>query len=312
MSGTSHLKSLQALEMAVREGSLKAAADCLGITPAAVGQRIRALEEYLGTDLLLRGRQGLTPTQALQPALSDLRQSFDALRRVTETLDFQRIGEIHIVADIDWAELWLAPRLAVFRSEHPNIRFCINGSGDAPLRIGMPDLRIVYDSEPGVTLYRDIIVPVTGPDNLRRIAIGDPDQQMEGMPLLHMKSQQIGGETPGWVEWFKSFGHRKKGPDRGVRYQNAGLALEAVRQNVGFLVCGLSLLLSEIETGAIKLPFPGSEHLIAPHPYQLRTRADSLNRPQIQKFIEWLRIEADATQHLLNCFSASYASSAGR
>ena len=300
MAGTAHLKSLQALDMAIREGSLKAAAERLGITPAAVGQRIRALESYLGSDLLLRGRSGLTPTPELGRALSDLRQAFDALERVTETLDFQRISEIHIVADPDWAELWLLPRLLRFRSEHPNIQFCINGAGDVPLRLGTPDLRILYGEEPGEPLFRDVIVPVTGPDNTRRIADWDPILQMEGMPLLHLKSHQDGSDHPGWVEWFEKYGHRKKGTARGVHYQNARLAMEAVRQNVGFLICGLSLLLLELETGSIVLPFPMSEHLPATYPYRLRTRTDSVHRPQIQRFITWLRDEAKDTQHMID------------
>ncbi len=300
MTGTSHLKSLQALDMAIREGSLKAAADRLGITPAAVGQRIRALEDYLGTDLLARGRSGLIPTPELDRALPDLREAFDALERVTETLDFQRISEIHIVADPDWAELWLMPRLPDFRRAHPNILFCINGAGDVPLRIGTPDLRIVYGEDPGEPLYTDVLVPITGPDNMRRIVGSDPDQQMEGMPLLHLNSHYDASARPGWVEWFERYGHRKKGPDRGVRYPNARLGLEAVRQNVGFLVCGLSLLLLELETGSILLPFPISEHLDAPHPYRLRTRADSVHRPQIQRFIGWLREEANDTRRTLD------------
>ena len=48
----SHLRSLQALEYALRAGSLKDAASGLGITPAAAGQRIKALEEYLGLSLI--------------------------------------------------------------------------------------------------------------------------------------------------------------------------------------------------------------------------------------------------------------------
>jgi len=106
MARVTHLNSLQALEMAIRKGSLQAAAKRLGITPAAVGQRIRALERYLDTDLLLRGRSGLQPTPALQMALDDLRAAFEALDSVSDTLDFQRSAEIHIVADPDWSDLW--------------------------------------------------------------------------------------------------------------------------------------------------------------------------------------------------------------
>ena len=93
MSAASHLKSLQALEMAIRVGSLTGAADQLGITPAAVGQRIRTLEVYLERDLLMRGRSGLKPTADLDHALADLTTAFAALERVTESLDFQRVAE---------------------------------------------------------------------------------------------------------------------------------------------------------------------------------------------------------------------------
>ena len=73
----SHLKSLQALEIAVRLGSLKHAANVLAITPAAVGQRVKALEDYLGIDLLERGRSGLRPTPQLRIVPQELDRTAD-------------------------------------------------------------------------------------------------------------------------------------------------------------------------------------------------------------------------------------------
>lgn len=304
MTSVTHLKSLQALELAVREGSLTAAAVRLGITPAAVGQRIRSLEDYLGTDLLLRGRSGLQPTAELQQALADLRAGFAALERVVETLDFQRVSEIHVVADPDWADLWLAPRLPKFRAEYPNILFCINGDGDVPLRIGSPDLQIVYSDEPGKALFRDVIVTVTGPDNSRRLADWDAQNEMEGMPLLHLKRQRDDKVYPGWVEWFNAFGHRAIGNDRGIHYPNARLALEAVRENVGFLVCGLSLMLQDLDDKTMVHPFPISQNIVAPFPYRLRMSANAENRPQIQRFVEWLELESRETQRKIDALLA--------
>lgn len=296
MALMTHLKSLQALELAIRVGSLKAAADHLGITPAAVGQRIRALEDFLGTDLLLRGRSGLQPTPELDTALVDLKAAFAALGRVTDTLDFQRVSEIQIVADPDWADLWLVPRLPAFRAAHPNILFCINGAGDVPLRLGAPDVRVIYGDGPGEPLFTEIFLPVTGPDNPRRIAWSDPDREMEGMPLLHLKIQQENPDYPGWVAWFQKFGQRERGPDRGVHYQHTLQALEAARQDVGFLVCGLSLVLRDLEQGTIVRPFPMSHHLPAPHPYRLKLRHDVEKRPQVQRFVAWLRNVASETR----------------
>jgi len=299
MPVATHLKSLQALEMAIREGSLTAAAGRLAITPAAVGQRIRALEDYLGTDLLLRGRSGLKPTAELELALADLRAGFAALDRVTQTLDFQRVSEIHIVADPDWAELWLAPRLSAFRAEYPNILFCINGSGDVPLRLGSPDIRVTYGATGDKALFRDVLLPVTSPDNPRRIADWNVDLPMEGMPLLHLKDQIESADHPGWMDWFRRFGQRETGTDRGVRYQSARVALEAARMHVGFLVCGLSLVTPDLDSGALVMPFPVSQHIVAPHPYRLSLRTDSARRPQVQRFLAWLQAQAVRTQEEL-------------
>jgi len=298
MATASHLKSLQALEMAIRVGSLTGAAGRLGITPAAVGQRIRALEDFLGRDLLLRGRSGLTPTADMDQTLADLKVAFAALDRVTENLDFQRVAEIHVVADPDWSELWLLPRLADFRAENLNILFCINGAGDVPLRLGAPDCRIEYtDPGHGEELFRDRLLPVTGPDNLRRMADWDTQMPLEGMPFLHLEAQRDDPQRPGWPHWVERFGYRREGAARGVHYRHARLALEAVRQNVGFLICGLSLVEDDLAQGRIVLPYLAKQSLVAPKPYVLTVTAHGALRPQLKRFIDWLRNEARLTRH---------------
>lgn len=294
---TTHLRSLQAIEIALRTGSLKAAAAELGITPAAVGQRIRLLEDYLGTDLLVRGRSGLHPTPELATALADLRAAFAALERVSSTLDFQRISELHIVADPDWSELWLAPRLNAFREDHPNILFCINGAGDVPMRLGAPDIRVEYGGpEKGEPLFSDYLVPVCSPDNLRRIADYDTEHEMEGMPLLHLEEHRSQDDRPGFREWFQTFGTRRTGADRGPHYKRAQMALEAVRTDIGFLVCGLSLIETDLKDGSLVLPYPANKGLSAPHPFRIQQREQTSQRPQLRRFVEWLKRQASDTQ----------------
>jgi LysR family transcriptional regulator, glycine cleavage system transcriptional activator len=306
MSAPAHLKSLQALELAIRLGTLKDVADHLGITPAAVGQRIRALEDYLGTDLLLRSRSGLKPTAELALALDDLRTAFAALDRVTEALDFQRAVEIHIVADPDWAELWLVPRLAGFRAQNPNILFCINGTGDVPLRLGVPDCRIAY-REPGdgEVLYRDSLLPVTGPDNLRRLSDEDDTMPLEGMPLLHLEAQRDDPDRPGWPAWVDRFGYRRDGAGRGVHYRHARQALEAVRQNVGFLITGYSLVVDDLRSGRIVLPFAVEQHLTSPKPYVLSLPRREAAKPQVKRFCDWLRAQSALTQRDISAADAT-------
>ncbi|MDG2339968.1 MAG: LysR family transcriptional regulator [Paracoccaceae bacterium] len=302
----SHLKALQALEMAIRVGSLKGAADELGITPAAVGQRIRSLEDFLETDLLMRGRSGLQPTADLRRTLSDLRMAFAALDRVTEQLDFQRVTEIHIVADGDWSELWFLPRLEKFRKQNQNILFCINGSGDVPMRLGAPDCRIEYSEiGKGEVLFRDRLLPVVSQDNVYRMAEDDGSITLEGMPLLHLEPQRDDPMHSGWIDWVEEFGYRTVGVDRGVHYRNARLALEAARKAVGFLVCGLSLVENDLSNGSLVHPFPIKDSIQAPLPYVLTVSSHGTIRPQLQRFCDWLRSEAEQTRISLEAAASS-------
>ena len=136
MDPPSHLRALQALELALRTGSLTGAAARLAITPAAVGQRVKALEDYLGIDLLVRGRSGLQPTPELSGALVHLHAAFRELALAADLLELQRGQQIRIAAASDIIDLWLAPRLRDFRAQHPNIELEINGDGDPRRRSG--------------------------------------------------------------------------------------------------------------------------------------------------------------------------------
>ena len=79
MAVITHLRALQAIELALRTGSMKSAAEELAISPAAVGQRVRSLEDYLGFDLLVRGRSGIRPRPELDAAMAHLNAAFREL-----------------------------------------------------------------------------------------------------------------------------------------------------------------------------------------------------------------------------------------
>jgi LysR family transcriptional regulator, glycine cleavage system transcriptional activator len=295
-----HLKSLQALELAVRTGSLKAAAEILSITPAAAGQRIKALEDYLGVDLIVRGRSGIRPTRELEKAQSHLNAAFRELATVASILDFQRIHEIHIIADSDWAELWLEPRLAAFKAENPNIMFCVNGVGDVPVRLGAADCEIWFGAPRGRAfespLFADYLVPVSSPDNTLRISKLPNDERLEGFPLLHLDCYRSDPHALGWPQWIEKFGHRKTAPERGIRYRQVVNALEAVYSDAGLIVCGLGLVLGKLAQGKVSLPFPISEGAWASQTYRVSFNELSMRRSQLAQFSDWLAKESNATE----------------
>lgn len=299
----SHLKSLQALELALRLGSLQAAARALSITPAAVGQRIKALEDYLGMDLVVRGRSGLRPTSGLSTALKHLRTGFHELETAAASLNLQRGDEIHIAAAPDFADFWLNARLGTFRRIHPHILFCINGEGDAPLRIGQIDCKISFgprrrDGSDDL-LFRDFVLPISSPENTRRISGIALRERLEGFPLLHLDFYKEDPSAPNWADWIKWQRLKRTEPNRGIRFQRIKPALEAVRADAGLTICGLALLGPSIDDGTLSLPFPLSTGQWTDHAFQAHFRPEALLRPQVKRFREWLLNQAALTQDWL-------------
>jgi LysR family glycine cleavage system transcriptional activator len=299
----SHLKSLQALELALRLGSLQAAGGALWITPAAVGQRIKALEDYLGMELVVRGRSGLRPTPELVKALNHLRAAFQELDAVAAILNLQRGDEIHIAATSDFADFWLKPRMERFKAGHPHVLFCINGEGDAPLRIGQVDCEISFGPQRSNAtddlLFRDFVVPISTPENTRRISNVALRDRLEGFPLLHLDFYKEDPSAPNWATWIKAQRLKRTEPNRGIRFQRIKPALEAVRANAGLTICGLALLGPYIDDGSLSLPFPVSTGQWTDHAFQARFRADALLRPQVKRFREWLVGQATVTREWL-------------
>lgn len=120
------LNALRVLDAAARHLSFTRAADELAVTPAAVGQQIRALEETLGVVLFRRTTKGLELTPEAERGLPALRTGFlqfeEAVRAMQEG---QTSKTLTIAAPRDLTAKWLAPRLAAYGRSDPELRFML-------------------------------------------------------------------------------------------------------------------------------------------------------------------------------------------
>jgi LysR family glycine cleavage system transcriptional activator len=303
----SHLKSLQAIELALRLGSLGKAAEVLSITPAAVGQRVKALEDYLGLELIARGRSGLRAAPALEAALPHLVAAFRELDVFTDRIDAQRGQEIHIAAPSDFADLWLSPRLPRFRASHPRVLFCVNGAGDAPYRVGRVDCAITFGPTAAAggwdPLFRDFLLPVSSPINVARIQALAPDRRLEGFPLLHLDLYKDDPAAIGWRQWVAGAGQRRSAPDRGIRFQRLAHGLDAVLSNAGLMICGLALIATLVEERRVALPYPVATGAWTNHAYRARFTLPR-TRSLLDRFRGWLIAESGETRAWLEQLAA--------
>lgn len=286
MTSPKHLNALQALEASIRLGSQKAAAQELGITPAAIGQRIRTLEDYLGVSLLTRSQQGVLPSPAVTPVLADLASGFEALGRCAELLRYSSHNQVRVRLPADWSALWLQPRLAGFLDLYPHSEVLLDSTGTGAI----PDIQIVQneDDDNATSLYRDYLLPVCSPENFARIEGLPNGEKLEGFPLLHLADGTPGTSDLDWPTWVARHGQRLRGADRGVRFQRLVPAVRAMKSNVGMIICGLSLLEKELDAGVVIMPFGSAPGAWAREKYQLICQKNSLKKPMVQAFRDWL------------------------
>lgn len=116
--------ALHALAAVVRAGSFEGAARALHVTPSAVSQRVRGLEERMGSALVVRaqpcrptalGRRLCRHVDEVLLLEQDLQGALPQARRVGAT---PRVA-LPIAVNADSLATWLAPALARFAADAP-------------------------------------------------------------------------------------------------------------------------------------------------------------------------------------------------
>ncbi len=125
------LGSLRVFVSVAQHLNFTRAADALGVTASAASLQIRTLEEYLARSLFRRnGRQvhltneGASLLPRVQHALAELERAVDDVR------GDRLAGPLRVTTLPSFLQLWLLPRIARFRADHPEIDLHIHTSAD--------------------------------------------------------------------------------------------------------------------------------------------------------------------------------------
>lgn len=144
------LNALRVLDAAARHLSFTRAADELAVTPAAVGQQIRALEDMLGVVLFRRTSKGLELTDEASAGLESLRTGFLHFEDAVQAMQAGQSSHVYtIAAPRDFFAAWLAPRLSSFRQQHPDVRFALVEGEFTDFTEANLDLAVRWSEGPG-------------------------------------------------------------------------------------------------------------------------------------------------------------------
>ena len=293
------LNALRAFEAAARTGSYVAAAEELGVSPAAVSQQVRNLEDFLGKQLFTRfnNRVSLTDAgQAIFVGASDALQSISALTEQVVAGGTRQRLVISTITSI--AERWLEPRLAAFVLREKSLRIELRVEAD-PVDFARHniDLRICYGTNTypemsTIRLFQDEVLPLCSPSYLER----NPDARargIEGVPdddLIHINWGPSFVSHPTWNAWFAKSGIDRPNDAKGHQIGMSGLALDLARDGAG-VVLGQRIMASEdLVTGRL---VPLSDIAIElGHPYCLVYPRSKARKSGLQALVGWLTTEA--------------------
>ena len=118
------LSDLRLFRHVVEAGSITAGAARAHLALAAASTRIRNMEEALGAALLVRGRQGVTPTQAGRTLLQHARLILQHAERLREDLSAYAgglAGQIRMLSNTNALTEFLPEALSSFLAAHRNV-----------------------------------------------------------------------------------------------------------------------------------------------------------------------------------------------
>lgn len=297
------LNALRVFEAAARHLSFRQAAEELNVTPAAVSQQIKSLEDLLDAKLFHRLHRGLALTEAGEAGLTPLQDGFARLQEGVRLLrGAEDRSGLNVWMAPSFASRWLLPRLDSFIEAHPHIELWINASADL---IDSESSRLNFNEElmlaegidvgirfgsgryPGCRVDKLMpaeVVPVCSPQLLKRTnkPLTKPEDLAHHV-LLHDDTPYEG--RPGWDDWFEAAGVTGVDTQRGVHFNSLQLALAAASDGQGVALGIRQLAEDDIEAGLLVMPF--KEMVETDRSYYIISREETADNPAVVAFREW-------------------------
>lgn len=271
------------------------------MTPAAVGQLVRGLEDWLGVALFVRastGRSRLAATEAAQRALPEIRAGFDRLGMGLEHLKNSGAhGVLTVTVSPAFAAKWLLPRIERFHAAWPEIDLRLDtnlkavdfvpGGIDIGVRYGIGK----WDGLLAEKLMNEEIYPVCSPGWLARHGRLPTPAQLADETLIHDLSMDGQAGFPTWDRWLEAAGTGAVATQRGMRINNSAAVLQAAIDGSGVALGRSVMARDDLAAGRLVRLFP---HIAFPSSlaYYVVYRPGCATLARLAAFRQWLVDEA--------------------
>lgn len=279
------LNSLHVFVVAARHGSFQAAANELHVTPGAVSRQIKGLEDHLGQPLFLRRTRQVELTPAGRTFFDLLLPAINMIDEAWRQFSGSGTGTaVHLECTPTFAMHWLIPRLAAYRSQHPQVEVVVRTT-QGPIDPGSA-AHIVIRRSPshfsGLAAHAfmdEYALPVCSPEYLRQHDIAGPGG-LAGAALISITSR-----PDLWAKWFSQHGLPADGQGQGPEFDNTILAIQAASQGLGVAFVPRLFLDAFLASGSL-VPVPGCSPIRTGAYHWLSPRGKL--PPGAASLVEWL------------------------
>jgi len=294
------LKALRAFEAAARHMSFSKASEELFVTPGAISQQVKLLEEFLGLPLFKRMQRRILLTDAGQCLLPGIQDGFDRMTTALgdlQSLDINRPITISVAPS--FASKWLVPRLRLLRDDRPDIDIRIDTSmkvvdlAHSDIDIG---IRFGSGNYPGMQvdqLLSEEVFPVCSPGLANEFPLDQPSD-LKHYHLLHYGTSDVnlGAGWPDWQMWLMAAGATAVNTTHGLTFDRQELLIQAALDGQGVALVGSVSVNDDIRKGRLIKPF-GLTFPLEFSYYFVTTTAKS-QWPDIVAVREWIFRETAA------------------
>ncbi|MCP4315787.1 MAG: LysR family transcriptional regulator [Hyphomicrobiales bacterium] len=282
-----HLSALRAVEAVGRLGTLRAAADELGVTVGAVSQQVQNAEKQLGRMLFKRQPKGLQKTPLGLQVTRRLTTAMTELSAAVQLAENDRKETLTVSVPPVLAEKWLVKRLSGFHRRYPDIRVRLDASVSI-IDPGRSDVDIcirVGDGDwPGVRaekLLDQHVFPICSPALASDVKTpGD----IAKFPIIYDPDAMFA-----WDVWLAPNGLTMDILNEGPVLSNASLCLDGAIAGLGIFLAWEPMATDAMNAGQLAAPFPDR------HPsgmaYWLIEAEQEPKNASASAFADWLRSE---------------------
>jgi LysR family glycine cleavage system transcriptional activator len=244
------LNWLRAFEASARHLNLSAAARELHVTPAAISQQVRLLENRVGVALFERNARGVRLTRAGESLLPACRESFERMDAALLELFGKRKGNRMVVRVLlGFARSWLLNAVAGFTELHPDIpvRLVASVWPGEPVDTSVDvDLRLASSHPKGLEAHQlthDLLFPVCEPSLAKRLQRNKKAMDWSSQKLLHTI-----GFAQGWQQWMVDSQIKRKTQATDLEFDSVQLCLEAASLGHGIALARSSFVADYLDS----------------------------------------------------------------